>query len=443
MPGSVIVIGSGLGGLLSGLLLARRGMEVTVLEQSRNIGGCLQSFRRKSHIFETGLHFVGGLGEGGRIRERFEEWGLMDLPWEALEGEEVVIGEDSFFLPSGYAACKEALASYFPADADAAAACLDDIAEVSNRSGEDFVHTLELPALQFLRSRIGNPLLLKVISGTSFKMELDADRLPLGIFARIFDVSMRSLHRLRGGGSLLAEALASQIRELGGRILTDRKVVALDISENRVHSVRTSDAMSYPADIVVSDVHPSVLVEMAGEGMRRSYRHRVAELKNTAGIFTANIALSADAPSLPKRSLYVHTSSADLWRPRTDVTESVCVSFGDRCVDLMTRCISGDRDHIASECIDLVSRRLPWLKSCVEDVYTSIPDTYFRYTGTPGGSAYGILKDCNDIMRTMLSSRTPVSNLFLAGQNVGIHGIAGVVESTCYTVSQIENQLGI
>ncbi|MDE6157521.1 MAG: FAD-dependent oxidoreductase, partial [Muribaculaceae bacterium] len=39
-----IIIGSGLGGLSTGLILARNGYDVTVVEQGSQPGGCLQCF---------------------------------------------------------------------------------------------------------------------------------------------------------------------------------------------------------------------------------------------------------------------------------------------------------------------------------------------------------------------------------------------------------------
>lgn len=433
MSREVIVIGSGLGGLICGLLLARRGYHVTVLEQSARIGGCLQSFRRKSYVFDTGLHFVGGLEEGGRIRDRFEELGLLDLPWEILDGEEVVVGKDGFFLPSGYEECKYALSAYFPASSDEIASYLDDLASVA--SGEE--PAMDASAYAFLCSHISDPLLRKVLSGTSFKMELDAESLPLGVFARINDSFFRGIRRLCGGGSRIAEVLAGQIMDLGGVVLTGKRVDGLEISDGRVQSVMASDGMSYDADIVVSDVHPSRLMDMCGDGIRKVYRNRIKSLRNTRGISTINIGLGENAPRRENRSLFIHSSGADLWKPRTDVLESVCVSFGDGTLDLMTRWNPSDRENLTEACIDMVSGRLPWLRDCAKDIYVSTPDTYFRYTGTPDGSAYGILRDCNDTMMTMLSARTPLRNLFLTGQNLGIHGIMGVTETafrTCETI---------
>ena len=60
----VIIIGSGLGGLSCGVILARHGYQVTVLEQATQVGGCLQCFSRRGGKFETGMHFIGSAGEG-------------------------------------------------------------------------------------------------------------------------------------------------------------------------------------------------------------------------------------------------------------------------------------------------------------------------------------------------------------------------------------------
>ena len=43
----VVIIGSGLGGLSCGVVLAKNGYDITVLEQGDQIGGCLQCFTRR------------------------------------------------------------------------------------------------------------------------------------------------------------------------------------------------------------------------------------------------------------------------------------------------------------------------------------------------------------------------------------------------------------
>ena len=86
-----VIIGSGLGGLLSGAILSRAGYHVTILEKAAQPGGCLQTFTREGLRFDTGFHSVAGLEEGEPLERIFRPLGLMDLPWEHVtEPDEIV-----------------------------------------------------------------------------------------------------------------------------------------------------------------------------------------------------------------------------------------------------------------------------------------------------------------------------------------------------------------
>lgn len=50
----VVIIGSGIGGLSVGVLLARAGKKVLVLEQHDQAGGCCHTFHDKGFEFDTG-----------------------------------------------------------------------------------------------------------------------------------------------------------------------------------------------------------------------------------------------------------------------------------------------------------------------------------------------------------------------------------------------------
>jgi all-trans-retinol 13,14-reductase len=72
----------------------------------------------------------------------------------------------------------------------------------------------------------------------------------------------------------------------------------------------------------------------------------------------------------------------------------------------------------------------------VEKQYTSTPLTYRDYTLTPCGSAYGVRKDCRNLLMTMLSPRTPIPNLLLTGQNLILHGVEGVTKTAVLTCEE-------
>ena len=91
----------------------------------------------------------------------------------------------------------------------------------------------------------------------------------------------------------------------------------------------------------------------------------------------------------------------------------------------------------AEECVDFVSKYVPQLKNAVDTIYTSTPLTYKDYVSTVEGSAYGIRKDYNNVMQTLLTPRTPIENLLLTGQSLNLHGILGVSMTSLFTTAEI------
>ena len=54
MKQSVIIIGSGIGGLGAAALLAKSGYEVTVIEKNNTLGGRANIFEAEGYIFDMG-----------------------------------------------------------------------------------------------------------------------------------------------------------------------------------------------------------------------------------------------------------------------------------------------------------------------------------------------------------------------------------------------------
>ena len=103
----ILVIGGGLGGLMTGAILSKVGFKVTVLEKNRTVGGGLQCFPRHGKIFETGMHIMGGMLPGenvyrlcswvgitDKLKIRLTDAECMDFLWFYEEGQK-------YSLPSG------------------------------------------------------------------------------------------------------------------------------------------------------------------------------------------------------------------------------------------------------------------------------------------------------------------------------------------------------
>ncbi|MGN1215076.1 MAG: NAD(P)-binding protein, partial [Candidatus Cryptobacteroides sp.] len=78
MQKSAIIIGGGLGGLFTGAILSKEGVRVKVIEKNPTCGGGLQSFRRFVETFDTGMHVIGGMQEGGNILKICKYLGIAD-----------------------------------------------------------------------------------------------------------------------------------------------------------------------------------------------------------------------------------------------------------------------------------------------------------------------------------------------------------------------------
>jgi all-trans-retinol 13,14-reductase len=88
----VVIIGSGLGGLACGTILAKEGYKVCVVEKNKQIGGALQTFVRERVIFDSGVHYVGGLDKGQNMYQLFKYLGIMDKLKLRKTDEDVVDG---------------------------------------------------------------------------------------------------------------------------------------------------------------------------------------------------------------------------------------------------------------------------------------------------------------------------------------------------------------
>ncbi|MDR3194881.1 MAG: NAD(P)/FAD-dependent oxidoreductase [Tannerella sp.] len=475
----VVVIGGGLGGLECGYILAKNGMKVCVLERHTQLGGSLQTFRRGNVRFDTGFHYVGGMGEGEPLHRLFRYFGLLDLPWFPLDREafdEVAIGGKTYAFANGYERFADTLAQEFPrqrARLNTYAAFLKEIGEhvfdAFRPAGVNPLYNalFARSAYEFLNETIDDPLLRDVLSGSSLKMELRAETLPLYVFAQSSGSFIQSSWRLRGGGSQIIERLAQQLRAMGGEIRTRAEVTHLTESGGRLTTVEVNGQERLSTRWVVSGVHPAYTLALIGETkcLRPVYRQRIRSLENTFGMFTLHIRLKPGALPYRNRNLFVHAKGADYWhyRPEEGVKYAMVNYYpsetGDGyapALDILTPMhwceveawkdleagkrgeayarLKADR---AQDCIRLVATRIPELLHCVDKTYTSTPLSYATYTHAVEGSAYGVRKDCTRPMYTMLTPRTPIPNLLLTGQSLNLHGVLGVSTTAFFTCAQL------
>lgn len=477
----VIIIGSGLGGLECANILSRQGLSVLVLERQLQPGGCMQSYKRRGVAYDTGLHYVGGIDEGQSLHTAFKYLGLLNLPWKQLDEQafdKVTFldngnGEtETFHFAKGYDSFVNTLAERFPKERKP----LQGYADLLRRADEEQLTALMSPvppeksltnqlfstnAWEWLHEKFSDDLLINVLSGTALKMELHKETLPLFTFAHGNSGFIQSSWRLEGDGNILVRHLVDGLRSSGGEVVCNVEVKELVEKNGKIAYALCSNGECYEASMFISNIHPALTCALVKESslMKGIYRKRMARLENTFGMFTVSLRLKVDALPYFNHNKYVY-ERPNVWELSEQKHNGngiliSCPTSGNQ-IDILTPMLwleceqwkdttighRGEdykefKENKANTCILLAENVIPGLRGMIEDAYTSTPLTYRDYNHTPEGCAYGIRKDCNMPMMTVLTPRTPIPNLLMTGQNLMLHGLHGVTMTALFTCAEV------
>ena len=485
----VIIIGSGLGGLSCGVILARHGYQVTVLEQGAQVGGCLQCFSRRGGKFETGMHFIGSASEGQTLDRLLNFLEVKpDITLSQLDptGYDVVsLCGQHFRFANGREAFIEQMGSYFPSQRDALVRYFDLVDKVASASSLHSLKHVETDAAvnmeyqmrtinEVIDEVITDPLLAKVLVGNLPLYAAEKDKTPFSTHAFIMDFYNQSAYRIVGGSDQVAASLVKTIGRYGGQVLTRSKATKIVCDDTHATHVEVNGEKLLEADIVISDTHPMRTLELLDTNLiRPAFRKRINAIPQTVGGFSVYLRFKdgevpymnsnfygyiQDSPwgceqydeaSWPKGYLYMHLCHEPLpkfaktgvilsYMQMADVERWKGTRVGRRGDDY-----EAFKREKAERLITAVEREFPGLRDKLEDYYTSTPLTYQDYTGTEGGSMYGIAKDVSLGAACRVPHRTKVPNLLQTGQNINSHGILGVIVGTIVTCTEILGPLGI
>jgi all-trans-retinol 13,14-reductase len=481
----VLIMGSGLGGLLCGYLLAERGFSVCVLEKNVQFGGCLQVFSREKTVFDTGVHYIGELGEGEALNRVFSYFGLMEkLQLEKLDADafDVISFEgDSTVYPfaQGHTHFVEKLSEIFPEERVAIQKYTDTIKQISESFYANNLRNLDLASMDteamrtdaeaFITSLTENIKLRNVLAGNIPLYGGIGGITPLHQHALIVNSYLQSAWRCVDGGAQIAKHLTSAIRNMGGTLLRRKNVFKLEVENGLITKAVCADGESYTADRFVANFPPEKALEMLqGAEIRKSYQKRIADIPGTTSFFGLYIVFKPESFPYLRHNVY-HYNNPDVWRsvnynpnkwPESWLMYPAAMSQSSEFAQATTILAYMHYDEVklweqsfnttvapesrgpeyeafkqqkAELLINAVEKRFPGFKNAIQSYHTSTPLTYRDYLNVSNGSAYGKLKNFREPHNAFISPRSKITNLFFTGQSVHLHGIKGVTTSAIVT----------
>ena len=483
MAKRALIIGGGLGGLFCGAILAKEGLHVTILEKNATIGGGLQSFTRFGEVFDTGMHVVGGLQEGGNIRRLCEWLGIWDkvhvrpIPSECTD--RLYFAEDKQYY--NVASSKEgfvaSLSKHFPHQHDN----LKDYVEAIYRTCDEmdlfhlrpstrniFSHSEEfdMPADNFIRKYISDEKLQQIVAYVNPLYGGRKDMTPAFIHATISVLHINGMSRFAGGSQLFAETLSDVIKEHGGEVIVGDGVEHIHTEGRNITGITTIKGQHFSADYYISDIHPCTLLPLFDDSaaLPKAYRMRLQEIPNTYSAFLIYLKLkpktfryldftgyyveSYDSVWKPKDSAFLYMTPPEIEQGEFSQKMIIAAPTEWQEVERWAGTTIGHRSEDykawkqtkAEALLAKMEEMFPHFKDCIEAVNIASPLTIRDYYGVKEGAMFGYAKDYKNMALSQVPVATKITNLLLTGQCVNLHGFCGVPLTAINTCEAILGQ---
>lgn len=486
----VVIIGSGMAGLVAANIMAREGKSVCVLEKNNQFGGNLQTFVRERTIFDTGVHYLGGLSKGQNLYRYFDYLDILDeLEFKKLDedGFDIITfdgDETEYPHAQGYEKFSRSLITQFPKEEKAIWSYCEKLLEICNKFplynlvvGKPYQHDADIfqhTAKAYIESITNNEKLRSVLAGSNLLYAGDPDKTPLYVHALSINSYIESAYRCADGGSQITKLLIRRLKENGGEAYKHQEVIDFECINKKIVSVTTKKGEVVKGSLFVSNIEPKTTLKMVGSAhFRKSYNSRIQGLESTISAFSIHLVLKPKTFKYLNKNYYHYKNSNNVWKcheySQESWPETYMVSMGvrknqDEWADQLTSITYMRFEEVApwadtfntvaqknsrgqtyeqfkKEKTDVylneLEKKFPNIRDCIQSVYTSTPLSYRDYIGCNQGSMYGYVKDVNNPLLSFISPRTKIENLFFTGQSLNMHGILGVTISGVVTCSEI------
>lgn len=485
-----VIIGSGLAGLICANILSKGGHKVLVLEKNKQLGGNLQIFTRDKKIFDTGVHYIGGLEPGQNLHSYFSYLGIMEnLDLEKMDerGFDSIFLKDknlNFSIPQGLDNFIKVLSEQFPEEKEGIQAYANRMKNCCENFPlfkiDDSDYTLYEPDMEqsiwdVLGQYFQNPVLKAVLAGNQLLYAGNAENTPFYVHALTQYSYIQSAFKCVKGGNQIALLLAKEIRKHKGIILKFQEVKRLQINKDgEIEFIETHTLEKFYGKHYISNIPPKKIQEMcSGFIFKKVYLRRLESKKETISSFNLYLVLKKNRIPYTNRNVYYVENSKEIknlekytnasWPNCFMLSQSKDKKSPEFCESLSaftymhyeevkewetsfntidkplerSESYENFKKEKAERFLEKLKHIYPDLNEAIDHIYTSSPLTQRDYLGNMRGEIYGYTKNLNDPYKNLSPPVTPIKNLLQTGQYLNMHGILGVTISAFLTCSEI------
>jgi all-trans-retinol 13,14-reductase len=271
-----IIIGSGMGSLTAGAILAKEGQKVLVVERHYTAGGFTHIFKRKGYEWDVGIHYVGEVQRPNSvIKKVFDYITNGQLLWEDLGDvyDKIIIGDKSYDFVKGVQNFKDKFYEYFPEDKVAIDNYVSLIFAATKTSQKFYIDKVMSPLLsmtvgasmrkafyefsdkttyEVLKSLTDNEELIKVLSGQYGDYGATPKKSSFAMHASVVRHYFGGGSFPIGGSSQVVKTVDPLIEAAGGTILISAEVKEIQIVNNKATGVLMADGKVFTAKNIIS-----------------------------------------------------------------------------------------------------------------------------------------------------------------------------------------------
>ena len=278
----VVVVGAGLGGLVTAAYLAALGRHVIVVDRHSIPGGNATIFTHKDFEFDVGVHYLGDCEPGGTIPSVLGPLGI-ELTWRELDPDgfdTYVFPDEVFRVPKGVEAFRARLHERFPDERAGIDGYLEAIVAIEAAirglgPADPIMAHAEMTLGQLYDSLQLSPRLRTVLCGMNGIYALPPSRASLILHSAVVMHYLRGAFYPEGGGQVMADALVERIEAHGGEVILQTPVDKIIVEGGRARGVRLKPPSPLRQRGVPDEILAPVVISNAD--LKRTYLELVGE----------------------------------------------------------------------------------------------------------------------------------------------------------------------